>query len=106
MSQENVEIIRLGWEHWVATGEIRAHADFVWDVSHLRWPNQQIYIGGEGAMQFLAEGADAWDEGSWRLRSTSTRGNASSSSSISGGGHHRLRARRYVLGPLRPASGR
>jgi ketosteroid isomerase-like protein len=65
MSQGNVEIIRRGWEHWVATGEIRAHADFVWDVSHLRWPDQQIYLGGEGAMQFLAEWADAGDE--WEL---------------------------------------
>jgi hypothetical protein len=34
-------------------------------VSHLRWPDQQIYLGGEGAMQFLAEWADAWDE--WEL---------------------------------------
>ncbi len=65
MSQENVEIIRRGWEHWVATGEIRAHADFVWDVSHLGWPDQQTYLGGEGAMQFLAEWADAWDD--WEL---------------------------------------
>ena len=65
MSQENVEVIRRGWEHWMATGEIRAHADFVWDVSHLNWPDQQIYLGGEGAMQFLAEWAGAWDE--WEL---------------------------------------
>jgi hypothetical protein len=25
------------------------------------WPDQQIYLGGEGAMQFLAEWADARD---------------------------------------------
>ncbi len=60
-----MEIIRRGWEHWVATGEIRAHADFVWDVSHLGWPDQQIYQGAEGARQFLAEWADAWDD--WEL---------------------------------------
>jgi ketosteroid isomerase-like protein len=65
MSQENMEIIKRGYEHWTATGEIRAHADFVWDVSNLRWPDQQIYPGGEGAMQFLAEWADAWDD--WEL---------------------------------------
>jgi ketosteroid isomerase-like protein len=62
MSQENVEIIGRGWEHWVATGEIRAHADFVWDVSNLHWPDQQIYPGVEGARQFQAEWADAWDD--------------------------------------------
>ncbi|MEA2332523.1 MAG: uncharacterized protein QOH58_2661 [Thermoleophilaceae bacterium] len=61
MSKENVEVIRRGWEHWAATGEIRAHADFVWDVSRLGWPDRQIYPGAEGAMQFLAEWADAWD---------------------------------------------
>ena len=61
MSQENVEIIRRGYEHWRATGEIRAHPDFVWDVSELGWPDQQIYSGPQGANQFNAEWADAWD---------------------------------------------
>ncbi len=67
MSQENVEIIRRGYAHWMATGgagegEIRAHADLVWDVSKLGWPDQQIYPGPAGAMQFNAEWADAWDD--------------------------------------------
>ena len=66
MSQENVEIMRRGYGHWIATGgagvgEIRAHADLVWDVSKLGWPDQQIYHGVEGARQFNAEWADAWD---------------------------------------------
>ena len=65
MSQETVKIIRRGFEHWMSTGEIRAHADFVWDVSNLGWPDQQIYLGVEGARQFLAEWADAWDD--WEL---------------------------------------
>jgi ketosteroid isomerase-like protein len=65
MSQENVEIIRRGWEHWAATGELRAHVDLVWDVSHLGWPDQQIYQGAEGGTQFLAEWSDAWDD--WEL---------------------------------------
>ena len=62
MSQENVELMRRGYEHWMATGEVRAHADLVWDVSKLGWPDQQIYRGSEGAMQFNAEWADAWDD--------------------------------------------
>ena len=65
MSQENVEIIRRGWEHWMATGELRARVDLVWDVSNLGWPDQQIYLGAEGGMEFNAEWADAWDD--WQL---------------------------------------
>ena len=62
MSQDNVEIIRRGYVHFLATGEIRGPADLVWDVSRLDWPDQQIYSGVEGAMQFNAEWADAWDD--------------------------------------------
>ena len=65
MSDENVEIIRRGYEHWTATGEIRAHPDFVWDVSALGWTEQQVYAGAEGANRFNAEWADAWDD--WEL---------------------------------------
>ena len=65
MSQENVEVIRRGYAYFNATGKIRAHADLVWDVSHLGWPDQQIYTGVEGAMQFNAEWAAAWDD--WEL---------------------------------------
>ena len=65
MSQENVEIIRRGQEHWMATGEFRARADLAWDVSNLGWPDQQIYPGAEGARRFIAEWADAWDD--WEL---------------------------------------
>ena len=66
MSQENVEIVRRSYEHFLATGgEIRAHPDLVWDVSNLGWPDQQIYSGPEGAMQFNTEWAAAWDD--WEL---------------------------------------
>jgi len=65
MSQENVEIIKRGWEHFAATGELLAPAELVWDVSRLGWPEQQIYLGREGAKQFLAEWADAWDD--WEM---------------------------------------
>jgi ketosteroid isomerase-like protein len=65
MSQETVEIIRRGWEHWKATGELRAHPDFVWDVSNLGWPGRQVFAGVEGAAEFIAEWADAWDD--WEI---------------------------------------
>jgi hypothetical protein len=45
MSQENVEIIRRGYGHFIATGEVRARADLVWHVPRLGWPDQQIYPG-------------------------------------------------------------
>jgi len=65
MSQENVEIIRRGYAHFLATGEVRAHPDLVWDVSRLGWPDQQIYAGAEGANKFNAEWADSWDD--WQM---------------------------------------
>ena len=65
MSQENVEIVRRSYEYFRANGEIRAAADLVWDVSNLGWPDQQIYHGPAGAMQFNAEWAAAWDD--WEM---------------------------------------
>jgi ketosteroid isomerase-like protein len=65
MSQQNVEIVRRSYEHFRAGGEIRAHPDLVWDVSNLGWPDQQIYRGPAGAMQFNAEWAAAWDD--WEM---------------------------------------
>ena len=65
MSQENVESVRRGWEHWTATGEVRGHPDLVWDVSKLGWPGRQIYAGPAGAEEFLAEWVDAWDD--WKI---------------------------------------
>ena len=65
MSQENVEVMRRGWKHFEATGEFLVAVDFVWDVSNLGWPDQQVYSGPEGANQFNAEWADAWDD--WHL---------------------------------------
>ena len=61
MSEENVEAMRRGYERFTVTGEIRAHPDLVWDVSRLGWPDRQVYSGPEGANQFNAEWADAWD---------------------------------------------
>ena len=52
MSQENIERLRRGFEHFAATGEFLAenvHADFVWDMSTFRgWPEQQTYLGHRG----------------------------------------------------------
>ncbi len=69
MSQENVEIVRRAYEHFIATGEFLAEtydADFVWDMSTFRgWPDRQTYPGIEGATEFIAAWDEAWDD--WRF---------------------------------------
>jgi len=69
MSAENVETIRRGYEHVIATGDLLediAHPDFVWDMSTFRnWPERQTYDGIEGARTFLADWTSAWED--WRL---------------------------------------
>jgi ketosteroid isomerase-like protein len=69
MSQENVETLRRGFEHFLSTGDFRApifHRDFVWDMSTFRgWPERQTYAGIEGAREFMGEWLDAWED--WEL---------------------------------------
>ena len=67
MSEENVENVRAGYERFAATGDFApvATADFVWDVSNLHWPGQQVYEGADGARTFLREWADAWED--WEM---------------------------------------
>ena len=69
MSQENVERLRRGYEHLIATGDFpdeNFDADFVWDMSTFHgWPEQQTYLGVEGARQFMADWTSAWDD--WEL---------------------------------------
>ena len=67
MSQENVELVRAGYERYAATGELGRDwtADFVWDVSNLHWPGKQVYEGVDGARTFLREWADSWVD--WEL---------------------------------------
>jgi ketosteroid isomerase-like protein len=69
MSQQNVEIVRNGYERFAATGEFTdeiATADFVWDMSNFHgWPEQQVYAGAAGARAFLTEWTNAWED--WEL---------------------------------------
>jgi ketosteroid isomerase-like protein len=68
-SSENIEIVRRGYAHFVATGELLQEIvarDFVWDMSKFRgWPERQTYEGLEGAQAFLRDWGDAWDD--WQL---------------------------------------
>jgi ketosteroid isomerase-like protein len=71
VSEENVEIVRAGYERYAATGDLGRDytADFVWDVSNLHWPEQQVYEGADGARTFLREWADAWQD--WEVEADS-----------------------------------
>ncbi|HTR19815.1 MAG TPA: nuclear transport factor 2 family protein [Gemmatimonadales bacterium] len=70
VSQENVEVVRRGFEHFRATGgplpEILA-PEFVWDMSTFRgWPEKQTYEGPEGTQQFLTDWMSAFED--WRIK--------------------------------------
>jgi ketosteroid isomerase-like protein len=69
MSQENVEIVRSGYERYRTTGELADEIvteDFVWDMSNFHgWPEQQVYAGPDGTRAFLTEWSDAWED--WEL---------------------------------------
>jgi len=66
MSQENVEVIRRGWEAWLR-GDMEAlvtewDPNVVWDTSHFRnWPESNYY-GVEGIRKFLDEWLEVWGD--------------------------------------------
>ncbi len=65
----NVDIVRRGYEHFGATGDVDveiADPEFVWDMSHFDgWPEEQLYQGVDGTRNFLRTWAGAWDD--WQL---------------------------------------
>jgi ketosteroid isomerase-like protein len=69
VSEQNVEIVRRGWEHFSQTGEplpgILAPG-FVWDMSTFRgWPEQPRYEGAEGTHAFLRDWGSAFED--WEI---------------------------------------
>jgi ketosteroid isomerase-like protein len=69
MSAENVDIIRRGYEEFIATGEPTEDImapEFVWDMSTFRdWPERNTYEGVEGMREFIGDWTAAWED--WRL---------------------------------------
>jgi ketosteroid isomerase-like protein len=67
--ERNVDVVRRGYEHFIATGDLRVDIvapEFVWDMSHFSgWPEEQIYHGFQGMLAFLRSWAGAWD--GWEL---------------------------------------
>jgi ketosteroid isomerase-like protein len=69
VSQENVEILRGGFEWFRVNGRFPAHLatqDFIWDMSNFSgWPEQQVYEGMPGVERFFVEWGSAWDD--WQV---------------------------------------
>jgi hypothetical protein len=65
VSQENVQVLRDGFEWLRLKGNYPAHLatpDFTWDMSHYHgWPEQQVYEGMAGVEKFFSEWRSAWD---------------------------------------------
>jgi ketosteroid isomerase-like protein len=66
MSQENVEIVRRGWEAWVR-GDLDALLELCdpaveWDTTHMEgWPEDAVYFGRGGVRRFLEEWLGSWE---------------------------------------------
>ena len=66
MWEENLELIRRGWEAWIH-GDIDAlvalwDPDVIWSVEHFHeWP-EGTYRGHEGIRNFLAEWLEVWGD--------------------------------------------
>jgi len=66
MSQENVEVVKRGWEAWIA-GDF--HALFAvfdpavqWDTTSFEgWPEDEVYYGHEGVRRFFEDWLASWD---------------------------------------------
>jgi ketosteroid isomerase-like protein len=65
MSEENVDVIRRGWEAW-GRGDMSSifemwNPEIVWDMTNFRdWP-ESTYEGYEGVSRFLTEWLEVWD---------------------------------------------
>jgi ketosteroid isomerase-like protein len=70
MSQENLDLLRRGYEHVTRTGELlpeTVHPDFVWDTTTLSSAglNLQKCVGLDEANRWLAQWVDAFEN--WSL---------------------------------------
>ena len=66
MSQDNVELVRRAWEHFISTQVVPEELlapDFVWDMSPFgAWLEQPYYEGVEGVHAFLHDWSEPFDD--------------------------------------------
>jgi ketosteroid isomerase-like protein len=66
MSHDSLEVVRRGYEYFLAHGDFSEEfvaSGFVWDMSKFDgWPEEQVYEGIEGARRFIREWTGAWDD--------------------------------------------
>jgi ketosteroid isomerase-like protein len=66
VSQENVELVRRAWEHFISTQVVPEELlapDFVWDMSPFGgWLEQPYYEGVEGVQAFLHDWSEPFDD--------------------------------------------
>jgi ketosteroid isomerase-like protein len=65
MSQENVELLRRGYEHVAGTGELPrdvCHPDLVWDTTTFGGFNAERCIGVDEANRWLARWIDGFND--------------------------------------------
>ena len=66
MSQENVELVRRGWDAWIR-GDMDAlfevfHPDVEWNTTHYEgWPEDDVYCGHDGVRRFFGEWLGSWE---------------------------------------------
>jgi ketosteroid isomerase-like protein len=66
MSQENVEIVRRGWEAWIRRDLDGLLALFdpavEWDTTNFEgWPEDSVYHGQAGVRRFMEDWLASWD---------------------------------------------
>jgi ketosteroid isomerase-like protein len=66
MSQENVEVVRRGWDAWLGgdlPGVLRQYdPEVVWDLSHYRDSPESTYHGTESVERYFSEWLAVWDD--------------------------------------------
>jgi ketosteroid isomerase-like protein len=69
VSQENVEIVRRGFEHFLAEGDFMEEVTppgFVWDMTAFHgWPEQQVYEGLDESRRFIREWSEPFED--WQI---------------------------------------
>jgi len=69
MGETNAEIVERAYARFKEVGEPEPSLvgpGFVWDMTNMAsWPEQPVFEGREGMVQFLAEWTAAWED--WRM---------------------------------------